>query len=55
MRGLCHTCFRSGVELTIVHGEMLCEECVAKKIQKTKSMLIKINGNETSCFFPLCN
>ena len=34
MRGLCHTCFRSGVEVVIIHGEIICEECIAKKNAK---------------------
>lgn len=34
MRGLCHSCFRSGVELEIVKGNILCLDCISKKNAK---------------------
>jgi len=34
MRGLCHTCFRSGVDVVIIHGEILCEQCASEKNAK---------------------
>ncbi len=34
MRGLCHNCFRSGVELVISKGDILCQDCFDKKKAK---------------------
>ena len=34
MRGLCHNCFRSGVELVVEKGTILCEDCSGKKNAK---------------------
>lgn len=34
MRGLCHVCFRSNVDLVILKGNMLCPECFEKKNAK---------------------
>ena len=34
MRGLCHSCFTSGVELIISKGEILCKKCFDKKNAK---------------------
>lgn len=28
MRGLCHGCFKSGVELGLSKGRILCRECL---------------------------
>jgi len=30
MRGLCHICFRSNVELIILKGHILCQDCFEK-------------------------
>jgi len=30
MRGLCHACFRSNVDLVISKGNILCQECFEK-------------------------
>ena len=27
LKGLCHGCFRSGVELVILKGKILCSDC----------------------------
>jgi hypothetical protein len=35
MRGLCHVCLVSNVELVIDRGKILCKSCLKK--QKTKS------------------
>ena len=34
MRGLCHLCFRSGVELVLEKGEILCQDCYSKNNAK---------------------
>ena len=36
MKGLCHNCYTSNVDLVISKGEMICMPCFEKK-EKTKS------------------
>jgi hypothetical protein len=28
LKGLCHVCFRSGIELIILKGKILCSDCL---------------------------
>jgi hypothetical protein len=30
MRGLCHTCLSSGVEVVVIKGEIMCQDCKTK-------------------------
>ena len=34
MRGLCHSCFNSGVEVVISKGKILCQSCFDKSNAK---------------------
>ncbi len=34
MRGLCHICFRSNLDLVISKGNILCQECFEKQNAK---------------------
>jgi hypothetical protein len=34
MRGLCHICFSSGVELEVIRGVIMCSDCKSKKNAK---------------------
>ena len=34
MRGLCHNCFVSNLELVIIKGEIICKSCSEKKNAK---------------------
>lgn len=34
MKGLCHSCFRSGIDLIVSKGEIICQDCYDKNNAK---------------------
>ena len=31
MKGLCHACLRTNVDVNVVHGKIICDACLQKK------------------------
>jgi hypothetical protein len=42
MIGLCHSCYSSGIEISLVEGVNICKKCMSNpKIVKKESQLVK--------------